>query len=396
MRSILTTLILMMSIQLQAQPMLKVGDIFPDVMIRPIINAPVTSLDVHASNKKFLILNFWGTWCSPCLPEMDSLAKLQAKNSSLIQVVGISDEPVDRLRKYLQRKPSGLWLASDTTSNLYRQFGFNYVGQSAIIDQRHRIIALVNTDSINQSLIDKLIRKETIRSSAETGNKAEAQTTDPFAADSTLGFQVALSGYRPGIAGMTKYYWKSPFEGRRVTYFNLCLTNMFMDAYKVSYQQVIYEVPEKRVCDYNNKSTVYCFDLLVKHEQKDSFNIIMQQWLSKLLPVKSRLEKREMPVYVLRKMPDADNWQESSVIESSYGFTGRGFEGKGISMETFVDYVANELQLPVVDETGLTGKYDIVTENVMRTKEDMLAALKKLRLVAEKTTRQLDAVIVYQ
>ncbi len=101
-------------------------------------------------------------------------------------------------------------------------------------------------------------------------------------------------------------------------------------------------------------------------------------------------------MYVLRRLSDGASWQESLATSSESSFSGRGFKGTGIALKTFVDYVANELQLPVIDETGLTGKYDIATENVMRTTEDMLAALKKMGLTVEKTNRQLDVLIIYQ
>ncbi len=395
MRIFLSVVLIVLCPLAKGQPMLKAGDLFPDMIIRNIINAPVKELEAHQRTTKFTILNFWGTWCSPCLPEMDSLAKLQASNGSRIQVIAISNEPVDRLQKYLQRKPSGIWLASDTASWLYGQFGFNYVGQSAILDQQHRVVALVRTDSINQKMIDQLIRKEKIRSSAETGNKLDVEA-DPFAVDSAQGYQLTWSGYRKGVGSMSKTYLKTAFEGRRRTYFNICPSNILMDIYKVSYMQVQYEVPRKSVCDWENKNTLFCFDLLVKPEQKDSLYIIMEQVLNKLLPVKYRLEKKEMPVYVLRRLPDAASWVESSATTSESSFSGRGFKGSGIELKPFVDYVANELQLPVVDETGLTGKYDIITENVMRTTEELLAALKKLGLTVEKTTRKLDALIIYQ
>ncbi|WP_315817696.1 hypothetical protein [Paraflavitalea speifideaquila] len=161
-------------------------------------------------------------------------------------MIAISNEPVDRLKKYLQRKPSSLWLASDTSGWLYGQFGFNYVGQSAILDPQHRVVALVRTDSINQVMIDKLARKELIHSSAETGNKLDYEA-DLFAVDSALGFQVTLSGYRPGVGSMSKNYLKSAFAGRRRTYINVCLSNFLMDIFKVSYKQVVYDIPEK-VC----------------------------------------------------------------------------------------------------------------------------------------------------
>jgi len=394
MRISLSILMVALCTVAKAQPLLKTGDLFPDMIIRNIINAPVKELEARKPTTKFTILNFWGTWCSPCLPEMDSLAKLQASNGPRIQVIAISNEPVDRLRKYLQRKPSGIWLASDTASWLYGQFGFNYVGQSAILDQQHRVVALVRTDSINQQLIDKLVRKETIRSSAETGNTMDVEA-DPFAVDSTLGFQLTWSGYRKGVGSMSKTYLKTSFEGRRRTYFNVCASNILRDIYKVSSKQVLYEVPEKSICNWDDKNTLYCFDLLVKPSQKDSLYIIMEQVLGKLLPIKYRLEKKDMPVYVLRRLPEGFAWQASSAAISEYSFSGRGFKGTGIVMKTFVDYIANELQLPVIDETGLTGKYDITTENVMRTTEDMLAALKKMGLAVEKTNRQLDALIFY-
>jgi uncharacterized protein (TIGR03435 family) len=379
----------------QGQALLKASDVFPDLVIRNIINAPVKEFDVHKQQTKFLILNFWGTWCSPCLPEMDSLAKLQVSNNKQIQVIGISDEPVSRLKKYLQRKPSTLWLASDTSSYLYKQFALDYVGQSAIIDLQHHIIALVRTDSINQRLINKLLKGTPIASSAETGRKQQDVEADLFAIDSTLGFQVSWSGYRAGLPGMSKSYLHSAFEGRRRSYFNTCLPSILRDMYGVSYTQVVYEVPEKTVCDYKDKQTLYCFDLLVRPEQKDSFYIIMRQLVNQLFPVKARLEKRSIPVYLLRRLPDAANWTASASTENTYSFSGRGFEGKGIAMKPFADYVSNELQLPVVDESGLTGKYDITTENALRTVEDMLAALKKLGLTVEKTNREMDVVVIY-
>ncbi len=395
MRITLFLLILAITFMANAQPVLKAGDIFPSIIIRNIINAPIKQLDVQSQNNKFLILNFWGTWCSPCLPEMDTLSKLQQHNNSKIQVIGISDEAVSRLENYLKRKPSYVWLASDTTMNLYRQFAFNYVGQSAIINTQNRIVTLVRTDSINQSFIDRLIQNQSIPSSAETGNKQETDT-NLFGVDSTLAFQVSWSTYRAGIPSMSKTYLKSSFEGRRRTYTNLCLTSIIRDAYNISPQQMIYEIPEKEVCNWDDKNTLYCFDIVVRPEQKDSMRLILQHTLNQLFPVKARLEKRVIPVYILQRLTGTSDWATSKNKESTFSFSGRGFEGKAITITPFADYVANELELPLVDKTGLTGKYDITTTNVLRTREDMLTALKKLGLTVEQDRREMDVVVIYK
>ncbi|MFT3826635.1 MAG: TIGR03435 family protein [Chitinophagaceae bacterium] len=395
MRIILFTLLVISSSIAKAQPVLGAGDLFPDYVIRNIINAPVKQLDVRNDNKKILILNFWGTWCAPCLPEMDSLAKLQAKNTG-IQVIGVSNDNTTRLQNYLKKKPSSIWLASDTNSYLYQTFAFNYVGQSAIINAQNKIIALVRTDSINQKLIDKLLRNEKVVSSAETGNKIDIETADPFGVDSAVGFQVTLSGYKKGIPSSSKSYWKTPMDGRRKTYFNVCLTSIIRDAYDLSYKQLIYEVPEESVCDFKNKDMLYCFDLIVKPAQKDSFSIIMRDLLQRFSPIKFRHEKRKIPVFVLSRETGAADWKESAEKESTYSFSGRGFKGVAILMKPFADYISNELDLPVVDETGLAGKYDIATENVLRTPDEINAALKKLGLKVEKTEREMDVVVIYK
>ncbi|WP_276481049.1 DUF3738 domain-containing protein [Paraflavitalea pollutisoli] len=396
MRYTLISLLMLATTFVTAQPLLKVGDLFPQVVIRPLLNAPVKTLDVHNSKSKFLILNFWGTWCSPCLPEMDSLAKLQAKNATHMQVIAISNEPVDRLQRYLQRKPSSLWLASDTTSNLYLQFAFSYVGQSAILDDQRRIIALVRTDSINQAMIDKLVRRKTIRSSAETGVQKNAED-ETNAVDTAMGMQVTWGSYRKDLPAMSKSYKGGPFYGRRLTFINQCVPAIYQNLYDLSYQQVIYEVPRKEVCDWQQRASLnVCFDVLVKPEQKDSLKIIMLDLLARLSPIKTKLEQREMPVYVLRRLPDAPAWKESLDTTNTYSFSGRGFQGAGIPLKPFADYVANELQLPVIDETGLTGRYDIETTNVLRNEEEVKAALQKLGLTVEKTNRKMDALIIYQ
>ena len=380
---------------LHAQPLLKTGDPIPDMIIRPIINAPLTALDVRAIHQKFLVLSFWGTWCSPCLPEMDSLAKLQRTNNSSIQVIAISNEPVGRLQKYLERKPSTLWLASDTSEILYRMFGWRYVGQSAILDPQGHILALVRTDSIDQPMIDRLLRHEPVRSSAETGIVKDVDS-DPFAVDSSLSFQLSWSAARKDMPSMSRTWLKTSFEGRRRTYFNVCPVDIYRDVYQLSYRQVVYEVPEKSINNWQDKNTLYCLDLLVSPEQKDSLLILLGQALDRLVSFRTRLERRVIPVYVLSRLPDAAALPASTAPESSFGFSGRGFDGTGIPMKPFADYVSNELRLPVIDETGLKGKYDVHTENALRTEQDMLAALKKLGLTVTKTTREMDMLVIYR
>ncbi len=59
---------------------------------------PVQAADYRG---KWLVLNYWATWCAPCRDEMPELVKFQAENEN-VQVVGIAyeDATVEKLQNF--------------------------------------------------------------------------------------------------------------------------------------------------------------------------------------------------------------------------------------------------------------------------------------------------------
>jgi thiol-disulfide isomerase/thioredoxin len=55
---------------------------------------------------KTLVVNFWATWCSPCLEEMPELSELQQEYAdSQLVVLGISSDELDKIREFSQQNP---------------------------------------------------------------------------------------------------------------------------------------------------------------------------------------------------------------------------------------------------------------------------------------------------
>ena len=378
---------------------LKTGDHFPGVVLKPMVNAPFDQLYLDGyDSKKIFILNFWGTWCSPCIPEMDSLAKLQEKFQQQIQVIGVSNDPGARLKKYIASKPSNIWLASDTSSLLYQMLNLASVGYCAILDAHKNIIAVVNTDSVNVKLINRILKGEKIESDAKTAEVSHTDK-DPFGIDSLQAGSFTIRSYMKGQQTRGQVPNSGPFAFRRRTYYNLPSATLYRDAYDVvSQSQLIYDFDKKKYDDFNDKNQLYCFDILVKPEEKDSLLSIMQRKLNQSLPIKARTEMRTMPVYLLKQKHGSQlNLPASKSEKLSYGFSGNGFEGTGVTLDEFSHiYLSNELQYPVVNESGLTGRYDIKTENDMRDTDNIIKAVEKLGLTLEKAERPVKVVILYK
>jgi len=91
-----------------------------------------------------LVVNFWATWCPPCVEEMPELSDLHAQLSARgLQMVGIGIDTADKIRSFSRKTPVSypLVVAGMAGTELVRRFG-NSTGAlpfTVIVDARGRI-----------------------------------------------------------------------------------------------------------------------------------------------------------------------------------------------------------------------------------------------------------------
>ena len=88
-------------------------------------------------NKKVILINFWATWCPPCIKEIPDLINLQQKNKKDVELVFISvdSNPKKAIPKFM-KKNSFLKFESyvDNKLNLTRKLNVKIMPTTLIIN----------------------------------------------------------------------------------------------------------------------------------------------------------------------------------------------------------------------------------------------------------------------
>ncbi|MCB9253941.1 MAG: TlpA family protein disulfide reductase [Bdellovibrionaceae bacterium] len=115
-------------------------------------------------DKDTLIINFWATWCAPCLDELPSLEQLnrRLRNANvgprfLTISVDETTAPIDQLFKTLEFRPSFLVL-HDPDGDFARQLGTTRFPETYWIDRNGKILHrwIGPQDWLSKEVVDKL------------------------------------------------------------------------------------------------------------------------------------------------------------------------------------------------------------------------------------------------
>jgi len=128
-------------------------DGFPDAYVahplpRPAPGATLTtldgeSLDVEAHEGPLLLVDFWATWCKPCVQAMPELARLQERHDGELRVIGVSidEKGEEHVRKFLEERPAGYAVAIDSpTTPAWHAFAVAAIPAMFLVDGDGRIV----------------------------------------------------------------------------------------------------------------------------------------------------------------------------------------------------------------------------------------------------------------
>lgn len=118
------------------------GDVAPNFSITTDAGRTVTRSDFGG---RLLVLNFWATWCPPCIEELPSLNQFAKtmKDRGVVVLAISADENANAYHRFLQRVPVSFETARDPHADISANYGTFLFPETYIIDTQGRVLEKV-------------------------------------------------------------------------------------------------------------------------------------------------------------------------------------------------------------------------------------------------------------
>jgi peroxiredoxin len=111
----------------------------PDFSLKDLRGGAVSLTSMRG---KVVLLNFWATWCPPCVSEMPSLNKLyQELRPRGFEVVAVSlDKSADGVREYISKKGFKFLILIDESNTVSKRYKVFSTPTTFLIDRKGNIV----------------------------------------------------------------------------------------------------------------------------------------------------------------------------------------------------------------------------------------------------------------
>ena len=376
-----------------SQSLVKIGERPPNYNFEKILNSTSTSLKITDLQGKPTVLLFWGTWCAPCIPEMIKMGELKKKFGEKIQMIAVSNDDVRKLNTFILKRPTKIWFASDPSNNLWRIFDLQTAGFAVLLDAKTNVVDITETKNIDSTVIAGLIDSKSVNLVEQRGEK-RGDFEMAFGTDSTVICSFLIKPVLPGIMPMSRRPNKGTFANRRIEFINLSPLLMYMEAFSISsHNRVFYSTVDDSL---KANQTKYCVDFIADSSNENYLRKHFGAVLNQNLTIKGEKIRRIIPCLVLKNISGRTiNISESKTTIDESGFNGLEYDGEGVLIKSFTDYLENELNVPIYDATGLNKHYDIhFSRNNIDPIESSNKSLSKMGLELVEGQKELDVIFI--
>ena len=382
---------------------LNIGDQIPDELWNTplqVVNHPQGKQTINLADYKgkLIILDFWSTWCVPCIKNFPKLHALQDEFGDKIKVLAVTKEDADKISKFFrigagrEHTYVNSVIGDSVLSKYFPHMGVPHI---AWIDMQGTVINTTQAEYVTSTNVQNILNNQITKmvSKIDIDRNRPLFLSEHFSDDMQLRtYSIFFKGYYPGLpsGGKLKKNKVGKIFSRQFTnspimdiYYSI-LYQLFEDhGEQFNLSRAIIEVKDRALLNgiFKADSTfeehnLYTYELMVPERQADSLFYYMLADLNRYSDYIGSIENRMVDCLVLVRTSSKDK------IKTKGGIPNCTFPASpsiltNHKLSVMINMLADDtpfVGLPIVDETGYDGNVDIKVSRV----KDLVSFKKEL------------------
>jgi uncharacterized protein (TIGR03435 family) len=344
----------------------KKGALAPPLDSLRLLQAPPGAKADRASLKgKVVVLEFWATWCSPCVASLPHLNQLVASlDPAKFQFISIDDEDRKTVQNFLTKKKTSGWIGIDPDGKVFIAYGVTSRPTTVIIDGHGKVVAVTEIDSLSAADLQAVAAGKGVAFKPASSLTISSTSSKPD--NSNTLFSVSISKALPGAKSSTIEHppTGADFFAEDV---NSLLTDVF-DVFKERYvakgalpegrynlQENFADMPETAA-----KQIVQQAVLAALHLQIQPKTMVKRAYILRATDESKKLLSPSASTRAMKR----GSWQDIRILMNG-------------TMDDLAYILGTGLETPVLNETGIDGAYDARFKAAGNDIDSVNAVLKK-------------------
>lgn len=145
----------------EPRPPVVVGKRPPPISIEQLLQAPEGArADWKSLAGKVVVLEFWATWCGPCIVSIPHMNELADKfKDKPVQFIAVTNENRFVVERFLGQRQIRAWIGLDTDDSMIRDYGVGSIPYAVVVDKTGMVRAVTTPVRLTEGFLNELLEK---------------------------------------------------------------------------------------------------------------------------------------------------------------------------------------------------------------------------------------------